>query len=49
MRNIIYSSFSKDDPYYIDYLKLFEEEADNYKKNYKIDSVLSDVEKCSIG
>lgn len=45
MRNIIYSSFSKDDPYYIDYLKLFEEEADNYKKNYKIDSVLSDVER----
>nr|DAU66556.1 MAG TPA: Helicase REPLICATION [Caudoviricetes sp.] len=45
MRNIIYSSFSKDDPYYIDYLKLFEEEADNYKNNYKIDSVLSDVER----
>jgi len=29
----------------VDYLRIFEEEADNYKKQFKIDGVLSDVER----
>ena len=45
MRNVIYSCLSKSDPYYVDYLRIFEEEADNYKKQFKIDGVLSDVER----
>lgn len=45
MRNVIYSCLSKSDTYYVDYLRIFEEEADNYKKQFKIDGVLSDVER----
>ncbi len=45
MRNVIYSCLSKSDPYYVDYLRIFKEEADNYKKQFKIDGVLSDVER----
>lgn len=45
MRNVIYSCLSKSDPYYVDYLRIFEEESDNYKKQFKIDGVLSDVER----
>ena len=45
MRNVIYSCLSKSDPYYVDYLRIFEEEADNYKKQFKIDGVLSDAER----
>lgn len=45
MRNVIYSCLSKSDPYYVDYLRIFEEEADNYERQFKIDGVLSDVER----
>ena len=44
MINILKSSLGKRDPYYVDYLTLLLEEASNYKKNYKIDNILSKTE-----
>lgn len=44
MINILKSSLGKSDPYYVDYLTLLLEEASNYKKNYKIDNILSKTE-----
>lgn len=45
MKNIISSCFSKKDKTYIDYLKMFIEEADNYEKSFKVKNVLKDQEK----
>lgn len=45
MRNLLLSCFSKEDSLYTDYLKLFISEAETYKKELKLDVVLSKKEK----
>lgn len=45
MRNILYTCFNRDNKVYIDYLRLFEEEAESYSKSYRVDDILKDTEK----
>lgn len=44
MRNIIYTCFNKQDSMYIDGLHILLEENKSYKKNHKVDNLLSDTE-----
>ena len=45
MRNLLFNCFGKSDKACVDYLRIYLDEAENYKKNYKIDKLITPVEK----